>query len=117
MKVIIRLMYFIDYFHKIENFIINFDPKEEKYDELRAYAYIIQKLCIPYIWTTEFNIYPKKLIKKTIEILENMISIDDEEWFFLDSWGESIEEETELKREIKVQIEELEVRLTDWIGK
>ena len=103
-------------FKRVEEAIINFDHANEHcYEPVRCAAFILQKIGIPYIWYVEDNQpSPVMLIKKAISILEKLISIDNEEWTYLDMWGHELPDETGIVEAVRNQIEELEERLKDW---
>lgn len=103
-------------FKKVENAILNFDNKDEGcYEPIRCAAFILQKLCVPYIWYVEDNQpEPKELIQKSIFILEKMATNDNDEWTYLDMWGHELGDETGIVEAINIQIEELKERLKDW---
>lgn len=66
----------------VENAILNFDNNDERcYEQIRCAAFILQKLCYPYIWYIEDKQpEPKELIQKSIIILEKMATNDNAEF-------------------------------------
>jgi hypothetical protein len=67
--------------------IEHFDPKAERYDQVRAAAYLLETLGNPYVWPAARQGALKPLLAKTIEILSRMIEPPDKDWGFLDMWG------------------------------
>lgn len=107
-----------DWFHKFWkntdfNFLINeikkFDPKEERYDSLRSAAYLLQTLGITFVWPVNYSDELKPLLIKTISILQNMIDLSDDDWGFLDMWGD----DPNVIESVQKQIEILKTRLND----
>jgi hypothetical protein len=67
--------------------IETFDPKDERYEAFRAAAYLLQTLGIAHVWPGRALAQLKPLLDKAIETLENFIAPPNEEWGFLDMWG------------------------------
>ncbi|MTD29439.1 hypothetical protein [Erwinia sorbitola] len=87
--------------------IEDFSPKDERYDSIRAACYLLQTIGIVYVWPVRHRDILKDLLKKSIEILTNMIVPPDEDWSFLDMWGN----DAEVIKAVESQIEILKVRL------
>lgn len=105
-------------FKRVETAILNFNSTDENcYEPLRCAAFLLQNLGIPHIWyVKDGQADPKELIQKAIVILENMASIDNEAWTYLDMWGHDLEtdKETGIVAALKEQVAALEERLKDW---
>ncbi|ACZ08179.1 Uncharacterised protein [Sebaldella termitidis] len=91
--------------------IENFDEREERYDSLRAAAYLLQTLGVVYIWPVEYLNKLKPLLDKTIIILNNMINPPDENWAYLEMGGDK----EKLMQAVKEQIDILKERRKDII--
>ena len=89
--------------------IENFDPRAERYERLRAAAYLLQSLGIVFVWPAEHGDRLKPLLTKTIAILENFLAPPDRDWGFLDMWGN----EPGVVEAVKEQIAVLKERLAD----
>jgi hypothetical protein len=107
-----------DWFHKfwkgkdislLVDEIENFDPRAEGYERLRAAAYLLQVLGITFVWPVEHSGKLKPLLTKTVAILENFIAPPDDDWGFLDAWGNV----PGVVDEVKEQIAALRQRLRD----
>lgn len=96
-------------FSKLIEEINNFNPKEERYEAIRAAGYILETLGIPYVWPTAYMSELKALLQTTISILENMLSPPNQDWGFLDSWGE----DPDIIRSVQAQINCLKKRVSD----
>ena len=64
--------------------IRNFDPRRQRYDSVRAAAYLLQTLGIAYVWPSEHLAELKPLLTNAIAILTNMIDPPSDDWGFLD---------------------------------
>src|SRR4051812_28371658 len=64
-----------------------FDPKAERYDQLRAAAYLLESFGNPYVWPATQRGVLEPLLTRTIAILSDMIDPPDADWGFLDMWG------------------------------
>jgi len=89
------------------NEISQFDPAEERYDAFRAACYLLQTLGNPYIWPTEYLAQLKPLIEQAISILTQLIDPPNDEWGFLDMWGDS----ADVINAVEEQIDALKMRL------
>ncbi len=102
-------------YNNVEETILNFTGGEEEYDSIRSAAFLLQKLCRPFVWSSLKSQHdPKLLIQQAISILEKMITCDDEEWTFLDMWDHDLGDETGIVEAVKEQIDELQERLKEW---
>jgi hypothetical protein len=86
-----------------------FDAKAERYDQLRAAAYLLETLGNPYIWPATQQAALKPLLTRTIEILSHMIDPPDADWGFLDMWGN----DPGVIEAVREQIAALQARLAD----
>ncbi|WP_306350328.1 hypothetical protein [Flavobacterium sp. '19STA2R22 D10 B1'] len=109
-----------DWFHKfwkIKDFTIliseieDFDPTEEKYDSIRAASYLLQTLGIVYVWPSEHLEVLKPLLNKAITILTHMVNPPNDDWGFLDMWGN----DPAVIYSVKEQITLLEMRINDLV--
>ena len=91
--------------------IENFDPREERYESVRADCYLLQVLGIVYVWPSQYGDRLKPLLKEAITILSKMIDPPDENWGFLDMCGD----DPELVEAVKRQIDGLTLRLSELI--
>jgi hypothetical protein len=89
--------------------IEHFDPKAERYDQLRAAAYLLQTLGNPYIWPAARRGVLKPLLARSIDLLSQMIEPPDADWGFLDMWGEH----PGVVEAVREQIAALEARLSE----
>ena len=94
-------------FDLIENTLINFNPENENYDEIRAAAHILVCFGSPYACPYDFLDKLKPTIKEIIAILEKMIDPPDDNWVFLEIWDYS----PSIIDEVKIQISELKKHL------
>jgi hypothetical protein len=67
--------------------IESFDLASERFEELRAAAYILQSLGIPYVWPATHLDRLRPTLEKTISLLEALVDSTQESSPFLDSWG------------------------------
>jgi len=67
--------------------IERFDPREQRYESLRAAAYLLQTLGIAYVWPADRLPSLKPALDKAIAILENFLAPPDGDWGFLDLWS------------------------------
>lgn len=89
--------------------VANFDPGEERYDELRAACHLLECLGIAYVWPADQLPTLKPTLVGAIRILRQMIDPPDDTWGFLDMWGD----DPEVIAEVEAQIDALEARLAD----
>jgi len=89
--------------------IEGFDPRAERYERLRAAAYLLQTLGIAYVWPADQLSRLKPLLERAIAILENFIAPPGNEWGFLDMWGN----DPAVIQEVKDQIAALKARRDD----
>ena len=66
--------------------IERFDPKQERFEGLRAAAYVLASFGDPFMWPSSHLDKRKPLLKQAIAILTKMIEPDDP-WGFIDAWG------------------------------
>lgn len=92
--------------------IENFDEKEEKYDEIRAPAYLLEVLGISYVWPVDYLGALNGLLDKAIDILEKMINPPNDNWVYLDMGGDV----GELVRAVELQLAELRKRRPSIVG-
>lgn len=91
--------------------IKKFDEKEERYDSIRSAAYLLQTLGIAHVWPSEYMDELKPTLVCTISILENMINPPNDDWGFLDMYGNS----PDIVNAVNAQISELRIRLEDLV--
>lgn len=96
-------------FSLLINEIENFSPEEERYDSVRAACYLLQTIGIVYVWPVRHMDILKDLLIKSISILTNMLNPPNENWGFLDMWGN----DPEVIKAVESQIEILRVRLSE----
>lgn len=87
-------------FSPIITLIENFDPANEDYCEFRAACYLLETLGRPYVWPSNRLDDLRPALTKAIEILENMVSPPDENWFFLEEWDNDPEMVEALEQQI-----------------
>ncbi|WOB06908.1 hypothetical protein [Piscinibacter gummiphilus] len=66
-----------------------FDPAEERFDSVRAAAYLLQSLGDPYIWPADHLDALRPNLLKAIDIREKMIDPSNDSWAFLEAYGSS----------------------------
>jgi hypothetical protein len=107
-----------DWFHKfwknsdfsvLIDEIENFNETEERYDSFRAASYVLQTMGNPYIWPAKHRQILKDLLDKSISILEKMINPPNDDWGFLDMWGN----DPGVIESVRKQIAELRVRRSE----
>ncbi len=59
--------------HRVDNFD---SSNEHHYDEIRCAAFVLQKLCNPYIWRVNDEEDPRSLIEQAIVHLDTLIDTD-----------------------------------------
>jgi hypothetical protein len=96
-------------FTQVVDEIEQFDPRAEKYDQLRAAAYLLETLGNPYMWPSSQQGKLKPLLVKAIAILEKMVDPPDASWGFLDMWGNH----PKVVESVREQIASLQARLDD----
>jgi hypothetical protein len=64
--------------------IKNFDPKQERYEGIRAASYLLQVLGIAYVWPAEHLGLLRELLERAIRILKNMIDPPSKDWAYLE---------------------------------
>jgi hypothetical protein len=89
-------------FSMLINEINNFDVHEERFDSVRAACYLLETIGIVYIWPSDYIDDLEPILIKAINILKNMINPPDENWGFLDMWGNDDSVIEEVKRQISV---------------
>ena len=67
--------------------IRHFVPRDERYDAVRAASYLLQTLGIVYVWPVQHSDVLRPLLQEAIGILSNMIDPPNDDWGFLDMWG------------------------------
>ena|SRR3974390_175731 len=91
--------------------IRNFDPRRERYDEVRAAAHLLQSLGIAYLWPSEHGAELKPLLNEAISILTKMINPPSDEWGFLDMWSN----DPDVIKSVENQIDGLKGRLSQLV--
>jgi len=89
--------------------IQGFDPKSERYDQVRAAAYLLEALGNPYIWPAVQQAALKRLPVGSIDILSRFIEPPDEDWGFLDMWAS----DPAVGASVREQIANLQALLAD----
>ena len=87
--------------------IRNFDPREERYDSVRAASYLLQTLGIVYVWPAKYGSELRPLLEEAITILNNLIAPPNEDWGYLEMCGD----EEKVISSVREQISELTMRL------
>ena len=82
------------------NDIDNFSPKSELYDSIRAACLVLECFGSAYAWPFDRLDERKKVLGQAIDILENMIEPPNDEWGFLDMWGEDPDVVESVKKQI-----------------
>ena len=107
-----------DWFHRfwqqpdfslLINEIRNFDPRAERYDSVRAASYLLQTLGIAYVWPVQHGDLLKPLLQEAITILSHMTDPPDDDWGFLDMWGN----DPDIIQAVESQINALTLRLNE----
>ena len=91
--------------------IKNFDPRLERYDSVRAAAYLLQTLGIAYVWPSEHHTVLKPLLNDAISILTNMINPPSDDWGFLDMCSNN----PDVIKSVENQIDALRKRLSQLV--
>ncbi len=87
--------------------IERFDPAAERYEALRAAAYVLASFGSPYTWPDPHLDKLKPLLALAIDLLSKMIAPPDERWGFLDAWCD----DPRAARAVEEQITALQARL------
>ena len=67
--------------------ITDFSPESELYDSIRAACLVLECFGSAYAWPVERLEEREDVLRRAIEILENMLSVPSAEWGFLDMWA------------------------------
>lgn len=78
----------------------HFDPSSERYDSIRAACHVIIAFSSPYCWPEKYLDQREHVIKKSIDILENMINPPNDSWSFLEIWERNIDVVESVKQQI-----------------
>ena len=89
------------------NEVVDFDPAHEKFDALRAACYVL--ICFGHVYTWPTNMLSQRgeILLQAVNLLEKMIDTNDE-WGFLDMWGN----DAKIIQSVQFQIDSLHVLLT-----
>lgn len=91
--------------------IMHFDGTKESYDSFRAASYVLQVFGNPYMWPTDHRKGLKELLERSIKVLTSMLEPPNENWGFLDMWGN----DPDVVSSVRGQIEELQRRRSELI--
>jgi hypothetical protein len=89
--------------------INNFDEKQERYESFRAASYVLQAFGNPYMWPEQHKEILNDLLDKSIDVLEKMINPPNDDWGFLDIWGNS----QKILDSVRDQINQLRIRRSE----
>lgn len=85
--------------------IDHFDPRQERFEQLRAAAYVLAAFGDPFMWPSAHADELVRLLQRAVSLLTTMIAPEDP-WGFFDAWGGE-----QVRPAVAAQIAALQARL------